>query len=217
MYNPAIRRLDIPPRIRLLPVDERGFPVPKFVPWLDGKPDFRGVSVGYLRKAMARRLCWLCGQLLGRHMAFVIGPMCAVNRINSEPPSHLDCARFAVKACPFLTQPRRMRNEYNVPEAAEETPGFGILRNPGVAVIWVTMHHAVEQARAGGKGYLFHLGNPTLLEWYAHGRTATREEIMASINAGLPALFELAKQDGPEAEEELRELVERAMELVPAV
>ena len=27
-----------------------------------------------------------------------------MNRTSAEPPSHRDCAEFAVKACPFLTQ-----------------------------------------------------------------------------------------------------------------
>lgn len=95
---------DLPPRIAKLPTDERGYPVPYFVEWIDGKPDFRVMSSKNLARAVKYRRCWICGEELGRFLCFTIGPMCGVNRISSEPPSHYDCARFAVSACPFLTR-----------------------------------------------------------------------------------------------------------------
>jgi hypothetical protein len=139
--------------------------------------------------------------------------MCAVNRINSEPPSHLDCARFAVKACPFLTQPRRPRNEHDLPEGHEQPAGIVIDRNPGVSLIWIT--ESYTRVRATG-GVLFRVGDHVGLEWYAHGRKATREEIMTSINGGLPILRAMAEKDGPEAMEELNLQIERGLALVPA-
>jgi len=41
--------------------------------------------------------CWLCGQPLGKFMCFVVGPMCAINKTSAEPPSHRDCALYAVQ------------------------------------------------------------------------------------------------------------------------
>src|SRR5437764_29347 len=96
----------LPSRLKLLPVDERGFPVPWFVAWIDGKPDFRVVDQRKMAIAVSEKRCWVCGDFLGRYMAFVIGPMCAVNRVSSEPPSHRECAEFSVRACPFLTKPK---------------------------------------------------------------------------------------------------------------
>src|SRR5262245_453827 len=163
----------MPTRIRKLKVDARGYPVPKFVEWIDGKPDFRCVDGRWLIRCVQHKLCWVCGEQLGRYMAFLIGPLCAINRINSEPPSHLDCARFAAKACPFLTQPRRRRNEENLPEEGVPAAGIVLDRNPGVALIWVTDGYGVKKLP---DGVLFKLGEPTQLEWYAHGREATRDE-----------------------------------------
>ena len=68
---------------------------------------------------MGSSKCWLCGQTLGKHMTFPIGPMCAITRTTAEPPSHLACAEYAVKACPFLSQPRMRRNERDLPEACD--------------------------------------------------------------------------------------------------
>ena len=212
-YNPAIARLDMPRRMAKLPVDARGYPVPKFVEWIDGAPDFRVVNTRFMLIAVRSQLCWLCGEPLGRHKAFVIGPMCAINRNSAEPPSHLDCARFAVKACPFLTQPKRRRNEQDLPTNATEPAGEMIERNPGVTLIWVTPDYEIKRTP---KGPLFQIGEPTLLEWYAHGRTATRSEIMDSIATGLPLLQEMAQEEGPGAVAALNKMVERGLALVPA-
>lgn len=211
-YNPMVAKLTVPPRMRALPVDERGYPVPKFVAWVDGKPDFRVVDDRYRVIATNRRICWLCGGMLGRHLAFVIGPMCCVNRISSEPPSHLECARFAVQACPFLTQPKRIRDKRDLPEGHEQPAGFTIERNPGVSLIWVTSHYKVFRQ---DKGYLYRIGEPTSTEWWARGRTATREEIMESMATGLPALRGMATEEGPAAERELEKLIVKGLALVP--
>src|SRR5437660_2185721 len=195
-YNHAIQKLDIPARFLKLPIDERGYPVPKFVKYVDGKPDFRVVATDFFRRAMAQKLCWLCGETLGRYMAFVRGPMCAIKRINSEPPSHLDCARFAVKACPFLTQPRRGRDKNDMPENFILPGGVMLERNPGVSLIWVCESYKHFKT---GDGILFEVGDARALEWYARGRKATRDEIMASIEGGLPILRDMAEKEGPDA------------------
>src|SRR5215467_3774641 len=94
----------LPKRMLALPIDGRGYPVPWFVAWIRGEPDFRVIKPGGAEIAYHRNLCWLCGQRLGTYKTFVIGPMCTLNRVSAEPPSHRDCAEFAAKACPFLTQ-----------------------------------------------------------------------------------------------------------------
>ena len=84
--NAAIRDIPLPHRMRKLPISDRGFPVPRFVPWINGQPEFRGFDGEHLSRCVKLKRCWLCGEPLGKFMAFVIGPMCAVNRVSSEPP-----------------------------------------------------------------------------------------------------------------------------------
>lgn len=217
-YNIAIQRLQMPSRMLKLPVDERGYPVPKFVQWIKGKPDFRVLNRTFMVNAVRLKLCWLCGEQLGRHQCFVIGPMCAINRTSSEPPSHLECAQFAARACPFLTQPNRVRNSHEMPAGHEAPPGFMIPRNPGVTLLWVTQDYKTMKMGKGKMedGLLFRMGEPTKLEWYSHGRAATREEIMESIESGLPTLREAARIDGPDAMQELDAYIARGIALVPA-
>src|SRR6266700_3141881 len=143
--NQAIWSIPIPERMKRLPISSTGFPVPWFVASIDGAPDFRVVGVDKLVQAVKRKLCWVCGQPLGVYMAFTIGPMCAINRVISEPPSHLECADYSVRACPFLSKPNMRRNEKNLPEDKIEAPGKPILRNPGAVCIWVTKSATVRR------------------------------------------------------------------------
>jgi hypothetical protein len=207
----------MPDRIARLP-RARGYPVPFFVAWVDGVADFRVIDAAKWVRAVKERRCWLCGEPLGAYLAFVIGPMCAVNRVSSEPPSHRECAEYAVRVCPFLTQPAFARREAHLPAGYQEPAGIGLKRNPGVALLWVTK--SFEQMRVATsrepKGVLFQVGPPVALTWWTEGREATRDEILASIDGGLPALREMATAEGPHAVRELESAVSVALQLVPA-
>ena len=101
----------LPARMRGLPVDERGYVVPWFVDWLDGKPEFRAMDRSKFVRAIRERLCWVCGEKLGVYLTFVAGPMCGINRTSGEPPCHADCALWSALNCPFLSNPRMVRRE----------------------------------------------------------------------------------------------------------
>jgi hypothetical protein len=210
--NERIRKLVMPDRFRHLPLNGQGFPVPYFVPYYDGKPEFRGFDPDKMRTCVRHQRCWLCGEPLGKFMVFVIGPMCAINRTSAEPPSHYDCARYAAEACPFLSQPKMRRNEKDMPDHLEPA-GTMLRRNPGVTLLWVTRHY--KPFKADG-GVLFTVGDPQRVEFYAEGRRAKHAEIMASIDSGMPILREMAERDGPDAVAELQQRYDKAMELVPA-
>lgn len=201
-----------PSRIASLPVDGRGYPVPWFVAWIDGVPDFRVIGPGKVERAVRLRACWICGQTLGSFQAFVVGSMCAVNRVSAEPPSHRECAIYAATHCPFLTKPRMRRRDSRLPEGTGLMPGIAIPRNPGVALVWITRRYERFLASTGP---LFDVGNPTEVLWYAEGRLATRSEVWASIESGLPILAAEAEAEGPDAVAELGRLVERAMPFLP--
>ncbi len=202
----------LPSRMQALKLDHRGYPVPHFVAWIDGKPDFRVMDGEKLQQAVRFKKCWVCGSPLGRKFTFCIGPMCAINRTIGEPPSHFECVDFSARACPFLLMPKAKRRENNLPPG-EFSPS-GLKRNPGVVLLWTTDRYSVIRGSAGEP--LFKLGDPLGLEWITEGRTATREEIMDSIESGLPLLRELAQMEGPEAMRAYDAAVVRGLALVPA-
>jgi hypothetical protein len=202
----------MPARIRALPVDHRGFPVPYFVALVDGKPDHRVMDPGKLPRAVNHRLCWTCGQKLGVHLAFIIGPMCAINRTVSEPPSHRECAEYALKVCPFLSIPAKARREKNLPENVQDPAGVMLKRNPGALALWMCRNFRVWRIH---NGVLFRLGDPSEVQWYAEGRMATRAEVDASIEGGLPTLRQLAREEGRHALVQLARQVAAIEPLLP--
>jgi hypothetical protein len=188
----------MPARMAGLPIDHRGFPVPWFVAWIEGEPDHRIVHPKKLHAALGLGRCWICGGALGAFKTFTIGPMCCVTRANSEPPSHIECARYAAQACPFLSRPHAKRREAGLPEAElRPPPGLPIDRNPGVVCLWTAKQYTTSPVRSVGAnpGVLFRLGNPESVEFWAEGRRATRAEVEASVASGLPILAREAVLD----------------------
>lgn len=208
--NASIRHIPIPTRMTSRPISKKGFPVPWFVAEINGEWDFRVIGPGKLLAAYKYRKCWLCGEQLGKHMVFTVGPMCVVNRTTAEVPSHLACAEYGVRACPFLNNPRMRRNEADMPENSMAMPGHGLSRNPGATALYITASYKPFQA---GNGTLFRMGEPASIRWYAEGREATRAEVQASIDSGLPKLYELAKED--DAVQELELMIARAQVWLP--
>lgn len=211
--------VDLPPMpsaIRNLPRNDAGYPVPWFVATIDGKPDFRVIAPNRITDGVSKRLCWICGQPRPRANpdAFVIGPMCAVNRVSAEPPSHLECAIYAAMACPFLANPKKRRRENGKPEEVIDPAGEMIARNPGVALVWVSKSWTPFSDGKGG--VLFNVGEPRSARWFAEGRLATRAEVLASIDSGLPILREMAEADGDDALLHLSAMHSVALALVPA-
>jgi hypothetical protein len=223
-------RSDLPPipeRMRLLPIDARGYPVPWFVDWINGVPDFRVMDRRKWWLSIRFGDCWLCGEPVGKWKTFVIGPMCAVNRTTSEPGCHYACAEFAAMACPFMTLPRAQRRNANLPPHQHQG-GMPIDRNPGATCLWTTQFFELFDGllEAGpvpgaNPGQLLRLGDPKTVQWYAEGRLATREEVWASIESGLPLLEDLARQQdeiqrrGHECRDELAKQVAAFQQFLP--
>lgn len=191
----------VPPRMAKLPTDHRGFPVPRFATWHAGEPDFRVADTLFMVEAVNRGLCWVCGEALGVYRCYVIGPMCAVNRTTSEPPCHRDCAIYSVQRCPFLSRPRMRRNAKDMPEHGPPA-GLGLGRNPGMAVVWIEKRKAqpyrveADATRNITAGYLFQLGDPVEVQWWAYGKPATREEAIEALDRGAPAIRDVAIAEG---------------------
>jgi len=197
----------LPPRLHRLPIDDRGYPVPWFVQWINGKPDFRVMDADKRIRAVREKRCWTCGDILGARFAFVIGPMCAINRISAEPPSHRECAEYSARACPFLTMPKMVRRENDLPEGYANPGGEMIARNPGVALLWLTRGYRVVKAEPT---FLFVIGDPFETVWYKEGRPATRAEVMESIDSGYPLLLEEARSKPIEYRDEAVAFLEQS-------
>jgi hypothetical protein len=195
--------------MRALPV-HRQYPVPWFVVWLNGEPEFRAMDVEKWVRAVKEKLCWVCGQRLGVHVSFTVGPMCLVTFTTSEPPSHWDCATWSAKNCPFLSRPKMVRREAGMPDAAEAPPGISIDRNPGVAAVYtVTNYEVFSDGGKPPKPLIQMSSECEHVEWYSEGRPATRAEVEHSVETGLPYLMAVAETEGSGAVADLERRVGR--------
>lgn len=198
LITAAAKLIPVPPGLALQPVDPvRGFHVPWFVSWVDGKPEWRFADAGKRVKAVRDKLCWVCGgfmpgDLMSKRCSFILGPMCVVNRISAEPPMHRECALYSVLVCPFMTRPKmeRRRVEEDVKEELSH-PGMMIMRNPGVSIVWDT--NSYKTVSDGDGGFLMRVGEPLKIEAYREGRIATLDEIEESLVTGLPRLEEACR------------------------
>lgn len=192
----------LPARMYYLPIDERGYPIPEFVSNLDGKRDFRAVNPEHLASCIRDNVCWICGQRLEALKVFVMGPLPAIQGITNEPPSHVECAEFAARACPFLLLPKAQRRPIDLPNV-QELPRASKY-NPGVFCLYMVKGY-VHQQRP--KGIIFQTGRAARVDWYTEGRPATRSEVLAAINSSLPAIGRSGNEEAIER---------RVAELVPA-
>lgn len=204
----------LPAKMQHLRIDARGYPVPWFVADVNGVPDFRVADAEKRIRALKQKLCWVCGGQLARWLAFVLGPMCTITRTTTEPAAHRECAIWSAEHCPFLVSPRAVRRDEGLPDEAGSPGGFPLMRNPGVAAIWITRDFSTF--RDGTGGTLITVGAPERVLWFAEGRPATRAEVRDSIDSGLPALLALARTEGPFAIEALGKQAARAAEYYPA-
>jgi hypothetical protein len=193
----------LPERMRGLPV-ARGFPVPWFVPKVDGEYDFRVASGERRVRAVKEKLCWVCGQQLGVHKTFAIGPMCAVTRSTSEPACHHECAVWSARNCPFLARPHMVRRENDLPEEAsyQSAPGITVTRNPGCTILWTTRTFKTFETHDGNKGWLITVGEPHMLEAYSEGKACGLSVVEESIRTGLHLLEAQCELESTEARKE---------------
>lgn len=210
----------MPHRIASLPIDERGYPIPFFVDYVDGKPEFRAMDRAKWQQSAFEDRCWVCGQKRGSFKSFVLGPMCTISRSTAEPPCHLDCAEWSAINCPFLARPHMVRRDHDAlaQQLKGNAPGIMIDRNPGVTAVWTTKTFTIWRAP---NGPMITVGPPEAVRWFAGGRVATRAEVVASIDSGLPFLIEQQQQqDATEGRHGMKALllaVENAKQHLPAV
>lgn len=106
----ALDTVPIPPRMRHLRRDHRGYPwpflmMPDSIVTMDGRKQERCVR---------EKLCMICGSKLDNKKWFIGGQRTAINRLCVDPAMHEECARYSMKVCPFLAnQDMKYRKKYD--------------------------------------------------------------------------------------------------------
>jgi len=188
------KEIQVPQRLAGRP-RHNGFVIPYFVAFFkEGRqchekvegavPSFPTTDYSRLLICRKQNRCWICGQGLGAFKAFVFGPASALARSSYEPPSHRDCARYAMQVCPYLTNPNHQhtasQDSYKLKPDERVLPDV-LPDNPGVSVMWVTRHYTVEVRDASRGICIFIPGEPEFVELWSRARKATYKEAADAI------------------------------------
>ena len=97
---------EIPARMKKFPLWKNRFPIFYTVMTMeDGTPNFRVVSRKRQVEASEKNLCHLCGERLEGVVYFIGSKEDLAEHYSGDGPMHLDCAEYAAKACPWLSNP----------------------------------------------------------------------------------------------------------------
>jgi hypothetical protein len=141
----------------------------------DGRPDFRAHDDERHQRAMAKRLCGVCGVALGYWIYFIGGPHTIRERLSYMPAMHENCARYSMQVCPFLaleehTHSLRPVSAGNVKRVSDED----MPPKPHRAGLARTRSYVIEYApgRAMGGAEYAAFAPPKQVEWfhYVDGR-----------------------------------------------
>jgi hypothetical protein len=127
--------IPIPERMRALPIDPRGYPIPVNVTRdRNGKANFAS-NDGAVRQLLFKEdRCGICGGKLLRGRWSVGGPGSTLHPDGAflDPPMHHECARYAVQACPYMAMPTYSKSVSKIAPMALGPMKGGIAYNPTV-------------------------------------------------------------------------------------
>jgi hypothetical protein len=97
------KSIKIPESLSHLKVDHRGYPIPFFVPIVNGEPNFKFADQKKQILCIDKGLCHICGiKLIKGVYYFISGPLGLKNKVVTDPAMHKHCAEFALAVCPHM-------------------------------------------------------------------------------------------------------------------
>lgn len=125
----------IPEYLKHLKVNSKGYPIPFFVAYVDGKPDFRLLDARKQGYCIDQKLCAICGKKLFKNSYyFISGPEGYKNKIATDPAMHRNCAEYSLNMCPHLHIEKTTRRESGL-EKLHEQQGEIMLDKPPMLLL----------------------------------------------------------------------------------
>lgn len=92
-----------PPRVAMLDVDDRGYPIFYIIQPPEGRTvHFRVENYEHVLKCGTRKLCGVCGQGLDYRIWFLGSRRDVEEREFAGAPMHRECMDYSLLVCPFL-------------------------------------------------------------------------------------------------------------------
>lgn len=113
----ALDEIPIPRRMLQCRRDHRGYPIPFLM-----IPDSQiTIDMHKMMLCAMKKLCMICGKKLDNKKWFIAGITTSQNRLFVDPAMHEECARYALRVCPFLSNSdmkyRKKYDENTIPYA----------------------------------------------------------------------------------------------------
>lgn len=97
------KSIKIPATLSHLKVDHRGYPIPFFVPIVNGEPNFKYADEKKQILCIDKGLCHICGNKLIKGVYyFITSPIGLKNKVVTDPAMHKTCAEFSLAVCPHM-------------------------------------------------------------------------------------------------------------------
>lgn len=128
-----------PTSFRGLQTDHRGYPVPYVV--MQDPPKLAVIDPRRFHECAQLKLCGVCGRRLGNKKWFLGGESSSTCRLFTFPAQHEECARYALRACPFITNPKMKYGKVGSQERANPNVDLNrpdhwfLLRTSGYKVV----------------------------------------------------------------------------------
>ncbi len=113
--------MEIPEKMKSLPVDPRGIIIPFFVPIVSGVPNFKFADGEKIKECALNKRCGICGKpLIKNHYYFIGGPFTLLNKKSTDAPMHHDCAQYSLEICPHMYYQKAIRKTDEVQDKARD-------------------------------------------------------------------------------------------------
>lgn len=111
----------IPSFLKHLKINDKGYPIPFFVAYVDGKPDFRLLDPKKQHYCIHQKLCAICGKKLFKDSYyFISGPIGYTNGVSTDPAMHRECAEYSINVCPHLHFEKSERRDKGIEHLKNE-------------------------------------------------------------------------------------------------
>lgn len=184
-----VATIPIPERMRHLPVDRRGYPVPVIVMIKDGRPEFSINDMDVTNQMIVEDRCTICGGKLFRGRWLVGGGLSALsgNGKFADAPAHNECTHYALQVCPYLATPNWRTTIGKARAAQNNMVAFGLsdsvdladATRPECFVAVMASKIDIEQRPFGVTLCRPRPGHVMRVEVWRHGRQLAGDELTA--------------------------------------
>lgn len=159
--------IPIPKQMSHLPLDDRGYPIPRFAAERGGEADFRLIDARKMARAVQEGRCAVCGKKLDFYKYIITGPLGYRNRAVTDPAMHEACARYSLKACPHLAMKNAQRREAGLKEAGAYTDDpLHVKEKPDHVALVCIKSQRLEWISAAKRPVI--IFDPVDVEWYTY-------------------------------------------------